>query len=655
MRNKQYLDVVIFAGGRGCRSIIQPFIKYSQINLTIIVNAYDDGLSTGLARRLMPGMLGPSDIRKNISNISEITNPNIVPILEYRLPKNFSFEQGNIFLKEMACNLNFPSLNDLNNYFLNISFGDAILIKKLLNSLNNFIEINKVEKINLSDFSFGNLLFCGAYALENFSFNLAIEKLSALTHSQHSIMNVTDGRNLVLNALKEDGTIFFNEAGIVATQNNSKVSDIYLFDNYLSDDVQSEMIYLPYEEKKKYLSNNSIFPNINPNIKDKVKNADLIIYGPGTQHSSLFPSYLTKGLGTLIESNISAEKIYISNICKDHEISSESLSSLIEKFHYYLNLKGTLSISKNSLVSKYFINSEKCFDINYLKNDLNKLIGEKNNFVVYDWESSSGSHYGNQVLAEIINIVNSKIQNKLKSFSSKVSIIVPVYNEESTIVKVIKNLRELDFYPEGLDKEIIIVDGMSDDSSYELISAESGIKSFRCFSKGKGECLKLGLANASGDIIVFFPSDGEYNENDIRILIRGMLDNETNIIFGSRNIKFSYDNLRSIYGKNYLYYLISKFGGFVITIVLLVLYNRFVGDPLTSIKIFKKDVLKNIRLTKKSFDLETEIIAKLSRSGEYFLELPVSYKARTKKQGKKMNLISGLFCLFCLIQLNFKI
>ena len=167
--------------------------------------------------------------------------------------------------------------------------------------------------------------------------------------------------------------------------------------------------------------------------------------------------------------------------------------------------------------------------------------------------------------------------------------------------------------------------------------------------------LKLGIEKARGDIIVFFPADLEYLEQDIYPVVLSIVRNNFSAVFGTRAVKCTdlSGRLKNIYGKSRGLYLASKYGGMLLSTATLFLYNRYVTDTLTSIKGFDAKLLRSLDLQSDGMNLDTEIVAKLCRRGHYILEIPVEYKARTKTEGKKSTPMDGLKALFALIRFRF--
>lgn len=169
---------------------------------------------------------------------------------------------------------------------------------------------------------------------------------------------------------------------------------------------------------------------------------------------------------------------------------------------------------------------------------------------------------------------------------------------------------------------------------------------------GRGAALRRGIDRARGNIIVFFPGDNEYRPDDLITVVGSLVQSNFNVVFGSRAVKCTNltERLHQIYGDNRLLYLTSKYGGILLSILTLLLYNRYVSDVLSSIKAFDARLLRSLALKSNGIDLETEIVAKLSLKREYMLELPVEYQPRTRSAGKKITAADGLKAVIALFR-----
>lgn len=225
----------------------------------------------------------------------------------------------------------------------------------------------------------------------------------------------------------------------------------------------------------------------------------------------------------------------------------------------------------------------------------------------------------------------------------RISIIVPVYNEEKTIEKVIEQLKTIDF---GFEKEIIIVDDGSTDNTPNILK-KLQITDYKLQiifhdkNEGKGVAISTGIKNSTGDIIAIQDADLEYNPEELKFLINPIIKNEADIVYGSRLIREN----PVIYKK---YYLGNKFISWIISL----LFGVKVTDSYTCYKVFRKKVIENIELKSKHFEIEAELTCKFLKNGYKILELPISYNPRTLEEGKKIKLKDALVGLITILKIK---
>jgi len=142
-----------------------------------------------------------------------------------------------------------------------------------------------------------------------------------------TITNSNENRYLV--AIRENGMIMNSEAEIVESRASIRIAEIYIVDRPLTTTEKTNLDTLPMKDKMKYLQRFSNTPRMNSRCADAIKEADVIIYSPGTQHSSLYPTYMTAGLGAVVRHNSEAMKVFISNIGEDYETPAYSVSELV--------------------------------------------------------------------------------------------------------------------------------------------------------------------------------------------------------------------------------------------------------------------------------------------------------------------------------------
>ncbi len=225
----------------------------------------------------------------------------------------------------------------------------------------------------------------------------------------------------------------------------------------------------------------------------------------------------------------------------------------------------------------------------------------------------------------------------------KISILIPVYNEVSTLETMVKKVEETDFC--GLEKEIILIDDGSTDGTKDLYSKFSNHKVF--FHKknlGKGAALRTGFQNATGDIIVIQDADLEYDPVDYAPLIKLILDGKADVCYGTRLAG----------GKPSRSFMFTHLlGNKFLSLLTNVLYGSTLTDMETCYKAFRADFIKGIEIKSNRFDFEPEITAKVLKRGARLYELPVSYYGREFSEGKKITWKDGFYAILALIRFRF--
>lgn len=233
----------------------------------------------------------------------------------------------------------------------------------------------------------------------------------------------------------------------------------------------------------------------------------------------------------------------------------------------------------------------------------------------------------------------------------KLSVIIPVFNEASTIYKVLESVREVNLL-NGIEMEIIVVNDYSTDQTESTIRKfilnfpEASIK-YLCHhhNRGKGAAIQTAIQQATGDYLVIQDADLELNPKDLNALLKPVLDDHVDVVYGSRFMNRSKNERqtnRSYYANKFLTWFSNRCSGLHLT------------DMETCYKLMRTELVKRIELKEMRFGFEPEITAKLSKiKGVRFTEVPVTYEMRTKEEGKKIGWKDGVRALVCIIRYNF--
>ena len=230
----------------------------------------------------------------------------------------------------------------------------------------------------------------------------------------------------------------------------------------------------------------------------------------------------------------------------------------------------------------------------------------------------------------------------------KLSVLIPVYNEERTLEEVIRRVRAIQ-----LAKEIILVDDGSKDRSREILvrlqeendRAPDPVNELRVFlqpsNQGKGAALKVAVDHVSGDIVIIQDADLEYDPQDYPALIEPIERGLADVVYGTR---FAGG------GAHRVLFFWHSMGNRMLTLFSNMLTNLNLSDMEVGYKVFRAEVLKNIKLESKRFGFEPEVTVKLARKGYRFYEVPISYHGRTYEEGKKITWKDGVSALYYMVR-----
>ena len=292
------MKITLFSGGRGNKNLITELSKLDKTtyDIRIIINGYDDGLSTGELRDYLGNILGPSDFRKCISYLGK--NTDTVKLCDYRLPVG-------------------STRSDFQKFTETVSNEN---IKNLLKYFDKFVGDSK---FNYSDCAIGNIVFSSLF-IQHKDFQETVDEYAVLLGVPRNfrIINVDKGVSRRLVALLSDGTYLQDESSIVNLDHKTKISDFF---------------FIPYGERlslKKDYRNNLVklttlnqVPEVSDLARSEIRSSDIVIFGSGTQFSSLLPTYKILGENNV---TISTKSYMIGNVGLDHDILNLTHQDIID-------------------------------------------------------------------------------------------------------------------------------------------------------------------------------------------------------------------------------------------------------------------------------------------------------------------------------------
>jgi glycosyltransferase involved in cell wall biosynthesis len=223
----------------------------------------------------------------------------------------------------------------------------------------------------------------------------------------------------------------------------------------------------------------------------------------------------------------------------------------------------------------------------------------------------------------------------------RLTVIIPVYNEEKTISEIIRQVQA-----EAHAKQIIVVNDGSTDNTESVLKPlkDSGIDIISYMpNRGKGYAIRQALQKATGDIVIIQDADLEYYPDEYGILIEKIVQGKADVVYGTRFV-----------GSHRVFYFYHFLGNFILNMIANVILNTTLSDLMTGAKAFRAPVIKSLTLCANRFGIEAEITAEIFRRKYRVYEVPVSYSGRTYEEGKKITWVDFFKCLAWLIRASIR-
>jgi glycosyltransferase involved in cell wall biosynthesis len=224
----------------------------------------------------------------------------------------------------------------------------------------------------------------------------------------------------------------------------------------------------------------------------------------------------------------------------------------------------------------------------------------------------------------------------------KLSVVIPVYNEERNIAEIIKRVKE-----SNMAYEIVVVDDGSRDGTRQVLKELDGRDGLRVIlhekNKGKGAAVRTGLEAASGDVILIQDADLEYSPHDYPVLLQPIEDGVADVVYGSRFLG----------GPRRVAMFWHMLANQLLTFMTNVLYDTILSDMETGYKVFRREVIAGIKLRSDRFDFEPEFTAKILKRHYRIYEVPISFNPRDYSEGKKIKLQDAFAAVWTLLKYRF--
>lgn len=632
------LRVVLFSGGRGSGALAELVATDPQIELTVAINGYDDGASTGAVRRFLGDSLGPSDYRKNAARLSRLRRscpPVIVELLDRRLPR-------------AATPRDLDALIDTLERAAAASTaagGGTPTEGALAIRLRAFDRERRAtgRPIELGDASVGNLVFAGSFLACGRDFNAAVDDYCGLVGLPPGLIeNVTDGTNAVLVAVDEDERLLGSEEEIVDAKRSNRVREIFLIDRPLEGDERESVARLEPGLLRRWLAEHAVSPRLNPRLVRRLTEAQLIIYAPGTQHSSLFPSYLTPGLGAAIAANLEAIKVLVTNIQADAEITGRSAVDIVDRAVFYLREKARLQTPAPCLITHYLLNDPAQAGVESRYVPLGRLDSLEDPRLVrvgnYE-DRATGRHDASKVLAPFIEAFIAR-----ERAVPRVAVVLYQTRSTNKIVQTILEMVRGGVCDLRIDVTVFHA-GEGELDAALLSRLPFAVRRLSADDDASRDLeLREALTLGRYDYVMPFESSGMYNGEDVAGLAAHLTLGRLDAVWGSRrlsvrDIQASY---RLKYRHNAVLGAISYVGSHLLSLLFLALYGRYVSDTLSAARAIRVSDAIALRCPLTHKLANHYLLSSLLGRRAEMLEIPVQFFPISPELVRRTSVVDGL-------------
>jgi hypothetical protein len=432
-----------------------------------------------------------------------------------------------------------------------------------------------------------------------------------------------------------------SEAEIVDAKRQNRIKDIYLIDHRLTPEEVSRLGSQPGSGIVSWLQSHERVVPVNPRLVPKIAAADLIVYSPGTQHSSLFPSYLTRGLSEVISGNLTALKLLITNIQRDAELTGASAVDIVDRAVYYLRSKGRLPISTPFLITHYLFNDPAgaaeaapyvpLGRLDALEDPRLVRIGNYENGI-------TGRHDPAKVLTPFLESVLREPRRP------RIAVVLTDTGSRSKVSPTLLEMVRARI--QDLAVDVTVLYGGVEQLDPELTARFP----FPLRWLGAGS-MDAGVAEAMAggafDYGLLFESSGMYNGEDLVAVAAPLASGRLDAVWGSRRL-----SLRDIEASLRLRYrhraglrLASTVGSHLLSAAYLLLYGRYISDTLSGVRAVRAPMLSARGVTLSDPLLNQRLLSLMLAARSEILETPVRFYAMSPAQVRRTSVTDGIRAL----------
>jgi hypothetical protein len=457
--------------------------------------------------------------------------------------------------------------------------------------------------------------------------------------------NVTDGTNAYLVGVDVSGRVLGTEEAIVSAGQHAQVAELFLVGRPLSPEECAALASRGMAEACRTLAECEIPVPLNERLGKQIEAADVIVYAPGTQHSSLYPSYLTAGISDRIAANQRAIKLLVTNLEADAEIGGASAVTLVERALYYLTQKGTRPRPAPYLVTHYLLNDpgEEGGDRPYVP------LGQVEAFedprllrIGYFEEGITGRHDAAKILEPFIA--------SLAAAPVRPRVGILVYGVTS-VNKLVQTL--LEFLRAGGDtlatvKVFAAHATLIDDDWLARLPFPVTL----CDTEDAAEAaVREAARRGEFDYVALFESSGMYRGEDLAGLFRHLGSGRVDAVWGSRRLSLRdiEESYRFHFFQNPVMRSVSRAGSHLLSLAYLVLYGRHIADTLSGVRVVRASDAVDLQVPLTHRQINQHLLSRLLRRRADVLEVPVQFISISPERVRRTGIGEGLGSLATVI------